>query len=75
MPNVQNIAPRRNVGDTYLSGTVRSSVIGCGHNNYYGTHFRMNVAKNVRYAGVIEANGTSGSCFVESQVKALAFEQ
>ena len=57
------------------SGLVGHGVVGRVDRHYNRTHFRMDIAEQKADPGMVEADGVSGSRFVEAKIKALAIEK
>src|SRR5262249_52738161 len=72
---MQRVASRRHGGDGELALLVRYRKVLSGEHHHYRTHFRMDVAENVRNPVAIETDGARGARLVESKVEALAVEQ
>src|SRR5581483_4651797 len=75
VPAVQDVAPRRDRGNGYLSRPIAHSVIRSVQNQNDRAHLWMYVAKDVADPGSIKANQSRAAGLVEPEIETLAFKQ
>jgi len=75
IPESQRVAAWRYLRDGDLAVTVRHSIVGRGNCNHHRAHLRMDVAKNVRNAGLVKDNIADAAGLVQAQIKALSVKK